>query len=128
MRQDIKDRERQGAHLQRAVADLDALAAVACLDAADLRRRLTTKLADRQGLLARHPQQARQIVAKLLDGRLTFTPRLDSASGERAYTFSGAGRLDAILSGVIALPTSLVTPAGFEPAISTLKGSRPWPG
>jgi hypothetical protein len=22
----------------------------------------------------------------------------------------------------------LVTPAGFEPAISTLKGSRPWPG
>src|SRR5688572_10802710 len=23
---------------------------------------------------------------------------------------------------------SVVTPAGFEPAISTLKGSRPWPG
>jgi len=22
----------------------------------------------------------------------------------------------------------MVTPAGFEPAISTLKGSRPWPG
>jgi len=22
----------------------------------------------------------------------------------------------------------VVTPAGFEPAISTLKGSRPWPG
>src|SRR5689334_9180554 len=26
------------------------------------------------------------------------------------------------------LPTCVVTPAGFEPAISTLKGSRPWPG
>jgi site-specific DNA recombinase len=76
--QAIKDRERQGAHLQRAVADLDALVAVAALDAADLRRRLTPKLADWQGLLARHPQQARQIVAKLLDGRLTFTPRFGS--------------------------------------------------
>ena len=26
------------------------------------------------------------------------------------------------------VPQTLVTPAGFEPAISTLKGSRPWPG
>ena len=26
------------------------------------------------------------------------------------------------------LAKRMVTPAGFEPAISTLKGSRPWPG
>jgi len=26
------------------------------------------------------------------------------------------------------VPKALVTPAGFEPAISTLKGSRPGPG
>ncbi len=112
--QAVKDRERERARLQRALADLDALAAVADLDAATLRRRLEAALADWRGLLGRHPQQARQILTKVLAGRLVFTPRLDPASGERAYAFRGEGRLDAILSGVIALPTTLVTPGGYS--------------
>jgi hypothetical protein len=41
------------------------------------------------------------------------------------YRFVGEGVLAPLLSGVL---RRMVTPAGFEPAISTLKGSRPWPG
>ena len=126
--QAVKDRERERARLHRALADLKTLERLAALDVADLQRRLERKLADWRGLLGRHPQQARQILAKVLAGRLVFTPRLEPASGSRAYEFTGEGRLEAILSGVIDLPTTLVTPAGFEPAISTLKGSRPGPG
>jgi hypothetical protein len=33
-----------------------------------------------------------------------------------------------LLELALELPKAVVTPAGFEPAISTLKGSRPWPG
>ena len=78
------------------------------------------------GLLQAEIPRARQILAKLLVGRLTFTPRT-GAEG-RYYEVTGRGRLDPILSTVLPLPPALVTPAGFEPAISTLKGSRPWPG
>ena len=47
--------------------------------------------------------------------------------GKRIYGFTGQGSYTAILPGDLATP-NVVTPAGFEPAISTLKGSRPGPG
>ena len=40
-------------------------------------------------------------------------------------------RVDCAVGSVferLLVPQTMVTPAGFEPAISTLKGSRPWPG
>ncbi len=133
--QAVKDREAERARLARALGDLEARERLGRLDLALLRPKIEGALADWRGLLGRHPQQARQILTKLLAGRLTFTPRLEPPAtnpaetrGERAYLFTGAGRLDAILSGVVDLPTAMVTPAGFEPAVSTLKGSRPWPG
>ena len=55
-----------------------------------------------------------------------FTPRYEGARGD-CHPFSGEGRLDPVLGGLIARPTAhntMVTPAGFEPAISTLKGSN----
>jgi hypothetical protein len=84
--------------------------------------------ADWRGLLGRNPFEARAILSKVFDGRLRFTLQTDPVSGVRSYQFAGAGRLKTLPSGVIAVPRALVTPAGFEPAISTLKGSRPWPG
>ena len=45
----------------------------------------------------------------------------------RSYRFAARGSYAALLPAALATP-DVVTPAGFEPAISTLKGSRPWPG
>ena len=57
-------------------------------------------------------------------GRLTFTPVPD----EHRYELTGEGTFERLLGvGVDNRSTAVVTPAGFEPAISTLKGSRPWP-
>jgi hypothetical protein len=61
----------------------------------------------------------------LLAGRLVFTPRGDG--DERNYEFEGPATLGKVFAGIV-IPKSVVTPAGFEPAISTLKGSRPGPG
>jgi hypothetical protein len=101
---------------------------LASLDVKRLATDARNCLTDWQGLLNRQPEQTRQILGKLLVGRLIFTPRTDGT--ERYYDFAGQGSLTKLLTGVV-FPKdrshSVVTPAGFEPAISTLKGSRPGP-
>ena len=87
--------------------------------------RLREPLHDWQVLLRQDPPHARQALRALLAGRLVFTPRAEN--GRRFYEFEGPATLDKVFAGLV-FPKSLVTPAGFEPAISTLKGSRPWPG
>ena len=54
-------------------------------------------------------------------GRILVHPR----EGDAELAFRGS--LGRLLAGLV-VPKVVVTPAGFEPAISTLKGSRPRPG
>ena len=68
--------------------------------------------------------RTRQILRKLSVTPLTCTPF--DENGRCGYRFTGKGSYAEVLPAN--LPTLVVTPAGFEPAISTLKGSRPWPG
>ena len=86
---------------------------------------LTERLTFWHDLMHRNPVEARRLLTKLLRGRLIFEPN-DDATG-RYSEFSGEGAVSALFEGCIS-PEVVVTPAGFEPAISTLKGSRPWPG
>ena len=97
----------------------------AAFDVRRLDREVRTRLTEWQGVLHRQTTQARQILQKLLVGRFAFTPGEDLEG--RFYEFAGQGALDKLLAGIIR-PSSVVTPAGFEPAISTLKGLRPRPG
>ena len=73
-------------------------------------------LAEWAELLHRNPQQSRQMLRKVIDGRIIVHPRDKSAELEFRCSL---GRLIAGLH----VPKAMVTPAGFEPAISTLKGS-----
>jgi hypothetical protein len=54
-------------------------------------------LTDWQGLLAGQPIQARQMLRKLLEGRLVFTPMADGTAVE----FRGTGVLDPVLRGIV---------------------------
>ena len=86
---------------------------------------IRSRLSDCAGLLERQGGTTRQILRDLLGGeRITFTPHV--APEQRRYEFAGRISLGGLLAGEV--PQAMVTPAGFEPAISTLKGSRPWPG
>ncbi len=99
------------------------------MDAHKLAGKARGRLDEWREILGEQPAKARQIVGKLLDGRLTFTPGEDEQG--RLYRFEGRGAVGRLLAGVLGtrdLPLLMVTPAGFEPAISTLKGSRPGPG
>jgi hypothetical protein len=83
----IKLREQQRDEVQHALSRLD-LQTVAPLDVSALRPRITALLADMRGLAGRHVQATRQLLRKLLVGRLTFSPdvaqRASFASGARA--------------------------------------------
>ena len=98
---------------------------VISLDTARINDRLHACFTDWQGLLPRHGPDARRLLSRLLRGRLIFEPDEDEKG--KFYRFFGEGSISEMIRRVI-LPEGMVTPAGFEPAISTLKGSRPGPG
>ncbi len=113
--QGVKDRERRRAEVQEQLAALNGCERVSRFDLHQVGRELRARLEDWRGLLCRQVGQARQILRKLLVGRLVFTPRKD-ASG-RYYEFTGQANLGRLLEGLI-FPKGRVSPAGFEPALS----------
>ena len=111
----ITTRERKQAMLREELAGLTRLQAVVPLDRGRLAATLRARLTDWQGLLAREPAHARQMLRKLLDGRLVFTPLAGEGS---LVEFTGTGTLDPVIAGIITgggLPTAGVAPTGFEP-------------
>ena len=121
--QALKEREQQRAQCRQR---LDALARhPQPIAPRQLEQIIRGRLRDCGGLLERQGGTTRQILRDLLGGeRITFTPHLGPE--QRWYEFAGRMSLGGLLAGEV--PQAMVTPAGFEPAISTLKGSRPWPG
>ena len=71
--------------------------------------------------LLRRVARARQILRKLLVGRLTFTPDTDDRG--TFFEFKGQGSLGRVLEGLVAQPThflpvqGIASPWGFEPAL-----------
>ncbi len=122
---ELRQRETRRDHLTAQLRTLAGATSIAALDPSHVRRNLRERLTDWQGLLRRETPVARQILREVLVGRLIFGPRIDGSA--RYYEFTGQATLSGLLAGVLS-PERLVTPAGFEPAISTLKGSRPGPG
>jgi hypothetical protein len=85
--------------------------------------RVPALLEDWRGLFRRQVPFARQALRVLFDGgRAVFIPQ------ENGQLVKGVATCTLDRLHWLATPQTLVTPAGFEPAISTLKGSRPWPG
>ena len=113
--------------LQGALAELEGTAPSGRREAGEIEAELRGYLADWQGLLRGQTVQARQMIRKLLDRALCFHARRGRPT-ERSTRTRGAWTGCSSIRGDSACCRAMVTPAGFEPAISTLKGSRPWPG
>ena len=111
------------------MAELEALSGrkqpAASLDVERLRRELPRHVAEIRGLLGKDILRTRKILRRLLVGRLECQA---FDEGQRVgYRFKAQGSYAPLLPAGLSTP-EMVTPAGFEPAISTLKGSRPGPG
>jgi hypothetical protein len=90
-RSGIADREQKAAQLRAQLADLDQIDHVAALGTTNLMEELEKILGEWRGWIGGHPQQARQILGKLVVGRLTFTPKVEA--GTAFYEFTGTGAL-----------------------------------
>ena len=75
----------------------------------DLTATLRARLRDAKGVLVDNPAEARQLITRLIVGRLLMTPHPE----EGFYRFTGEGTVEPLLSGI--LPQSLASPPGFEP-------------
>ena len=71
------------------------------------------QLSEWKGLLAQNVPIARQILRKVLKGRLVFVPRHEG--DDHWYEFSGEGSLTKFFSGVEPLSNAMASPPGFEP-------------
>ena len=81
---------------------LDGLAKLATLRPGEpLTGEIRTRLTSWAALIGRQPAVSRQILRKLLIGRLTLTPRITAES--RWYEFTGRASYNALLAGVVNL-------------------------
>jgi hypothetical protein len=95
----IRTKDRRRADVAAELATLDRVAAMGGPELAALHDTLQGHLSDWQGLLRAAPVQGRQILRKLLVGRVTFTPRTEGT--ERYYEYVGEATLGRLLGGVI---------------------------
>jgi len=94
----MKDRDLRRARARQELANLDELDRMSEVDLVVLRRDLEELLSDWRAWIGGHNRQARQILQKLVAGRLTFTPVEDA--GAWFYEFEGIGVLEPVLAGV----------------------------
>jgi hypothetical protein len=104
----LQARERRRADLLAQLEHQDGLGrAVRAIDSKGVRRQLRELLTDSQGLLEGEPAQARQILRKLLEGRVVLTPRISGR--ERTYEWTATATYGRILTGVVGV-TAMVPP------------------
>jgi site-specific DNA recombinase len=107
--QAIRDRERRLDALKRELADLAKLK-VASIERGQQQQILRSKLTEWRGLLREHAPRARQMLRKLIEGRIVFTP---DQKGVR-YSFTFKGTMANVFNGLVD-PFAVASPTGFEP-------------
>ena len=93
----VESRERRRLQLTRQLAAFDRQADRGDLDLRRLRRDLIKRLEDCRALFSRNVPQARQILRKLLQGPVLFTPQAE----RKGYRFSGRVSVGRLLGGML---------------------------
>jgi len=108
---EVKAREIRRAEIRRELLVLDQQESLASTDRGALEERVRSVLRDWRGLLGKHVAQARQIISKLLDGRLSVTP--ECKNRVRGFRLSGTGSFLKCLSELPQIPRRAVaSPTG----------------
>jgi hypothetical protein len=87
------------------------------LDRRRVEKDLRTRLDEWRSLLGERTVVARQIVTKLLDGKIVLTP-ITIEDGTAAYELKANFTLGRFFSGILAptgCPRGMASPTGFEP-------------
>jgi hypothetical protein len=82
------------------------------MTAPQLRAVLCEKANEWRALLWKHAPIARQMLRKLVEGRIVFTPGQQA----RRYTFRATGTLATFFSGIVC-PQAMASPTGTDPIL-----------
>ena len=108
--QALLENERLRTRLQGELAALDGLDRLSTFDVKRVERDLRKRLTEWRRLLHRQTPLARQVLARVLDGRIAWTPNKDAG----VYEFVGRAKFDKLLSGIVSTG-GMVAVRGFEP-------------
>ena len=107
----IQERDKRRGSLLAQLTALERVAHLPTLDLTRLERDLTTRLTEWRGLLSRHTAQARQLLRKLLVGRLTFVP--ENRADGRYVQITGTGTIGPI-AAALGFPNTVASLTGPE--------------
>jgi hypothetical protein len=105
----LQEGEQRRMRLVRDLAALDQTGPLSTGEANRIERELRARMRNWRQLLGRHTTLSRQIVMRLVHGRIGWTPRRD----EGVYAFAGAATFGQLLSGVVATQ-GMVAVRGFD--------------
>ena len=103
----LQERDRAARRLKGELIALDSAEQLSTFDVCRVERQLREKLGEWRGLLRRQIPISRQVLARLLDGRITWKPSKE----EGLYEFEGKVRLDRLLSGLV-VTRGMASPTG----------------
>jgi hypothetical protein len=112
----LNDEKARKQTLTEELSGLSQMASIGSLDASRLKRDLRSRVGDVKALLSRHTPQARQMLRKLLAGKIAMEPVSDGRT--RGFRFRGALTVERLLTGEVLEGTTrrtVVAPTGFEP-------------
>jgi hypothetical protein len=107
----VKSRQQRRDALDRGRQTLNALNGPLLTDRDMLEQKIAERLTDWRGLLGRNVAWSRQLLTKLLKGRIMFTPTADE-DGRPAYDVETTFTLGRFFSGILC-PKGMASPAGF---------------
>jgi hypothetical protein len=116
----IQARQIRRTELTAALASAEVLSH--SMDPKQVERDLRRRLRDWRSVLAANVPQSRQMLRKLLQGPIWFTPVEDGA--QRGFEFRGEASLGKLFSGIIDLPMMLASPTGKDDAWATRVHTR----
>lgn len=96
----MKARERERAQIESDLQGLGVIEQAQTLTRASITRDLEARLVDWRGLLRANLQQNRQLIRKLLNGRLKITPNADLTE----FEITGVGVLEPLLPQLLTAP------------------------
>jgi hypothetical protein len=124
----LKDRERRREHLQHELHSLNALPALQ-QTTQSLRLDVLKHLDEWRGVLGKHVSTSRQLLRKMIDGRLVFSPQQEGE--DTWYELAGQGSLEKFFAGIPLIkagmsPTGLVNPWYPRVAGWMSRAAREW--
>ena len=107
----ICEREARRKRIDERLTTLSSAAELPTLDKRALRASLRRRVEEWRAPLGGNVAQARQMLRKVIIGRLTLTP---DAEARRSVCVGGDGTLTRLLGGIV-IPKGMASPQGFEP-------------